>query len=150
MERHRRFRMARIALPLACISFFQSHGGTLVIIPLESSLCDIFKSLVGNLQVRTQHLTALLDGISSGNRQRRKIDKLNILGARSPIRRSLRSHLKHRLASGIDNLDIARAIDKRKFLRVCRTIANLVNIGRSSRRHRSKRKHRSGEWYILF
>ena len=149
VERRRRVRMASSAFPLPRILFFQFHRSSLIIVPLQSRLSNIFKRLLGNYQIGTEHLPTLLDGISSRNSQGGEIDKLHILTARIPAGCRFRSSLKYSLTGGIYNFDITRTFKKSKFLRICGTVANLVDIGSRSGRRRSKRKNRSCEGDIL-
>ena len=150
MQLDRRIRMARRTFPLARIGFVKSHGGTLVVVPLEGSLRHLFESLVGNLQVRTKNLTADLDGIGSGNLQVREIHQLHILTARAPIGGRRRSRRKNRLAIRIRNFHGAVSVDQGKFLGFARTITDLVDVGRRGMRHSRKGKHRDRKGDILF
>ena len=142
MKRNSRIRMARIAFPLACILLFESHGRTLVIVPLERGLCDIFKNLVCNFQIRAEHLPALLDAVRARSLQFREIDELYALTARTPLRSGLRRHREHRLSGGIYNFNIATAFEQCKFFRIRGAVTDLVDIGRCRRRRRRKRKRR--------
>ena len=129
MERNIVVEVARAAFPLARILFFQGHGGSLVVEPLQQGLRHVAEGIVSNFQVLADLLPVHLDGVRSGSLKFGEIDELHALAATVPVRGGGRRHREHRLAGLVDKFDVSAALKQREFLEVAGAVANLVDVG---------------------